>query len=263
MDEAYLKHHMFVRPKLELLPSEFFRRQGFASFQEDKVGLDLASGHDLVDNFLWANDFPYHEGTWPHSAQAIERTTGDLTDAERARILGLNAAEIFNLPIRSVTSITAMRPRVLGAVSGSQHRAGASVHNEPLYASSNLTTVAPRLYEMAQLSPSDVDVVQSYENFTGGVVMALVEHGFCRADEVNDFFRVENLVAPGGRLPLNTSGGNLAEAYMHGLGLTVEAVRQIRGRSTNQVPGADVSLMTAGPMVTPVSSCVFGSEATL
>jgi acetyl-CoA acetyltransferase len=215
MDEAYLKHHMFVRPKLELLPSEFFRRQGFASFQEDKVGLDLASGHDLVDNFLWANDYP-HPPCY-----------------------------------------------VLGAVSGSQHRAGASVHNEPLYASSNLTTVAPRLYEMAQLSPSDVDVVQSYENFTGGVVMALVEHGFCRADEVNDFFRVENLVAPGGRLPLNTSGGNLAEGYMHGLGLTVEAVRQIRGRSTNQVPGADVSLMTAGPMVTPVSSCVFGSEATL
>jgi acetyl-CoA acetyltransferase len=151
---------------------------------------------------------------------------------------------------------------VLGAVSGSPHRAGAPVHNEPLYATSSFTTVAPRLYEMSRLGPGDVDVVQSYENFTGGVVMALVEHGFCRADEVNDFFLVENLLAPDGRLPLNTSGGNLAEAYMHGLGLTVEAVRQIWGVSTNQVPGADVSMMIAGPMVTPVSSCVFGSEAT-
>jgi acetyl-CoA acetyltransferase len=152
---------------------------------------------------------------------------------------------------------------VLGAVSGSQHRAGAPVHNEPLYATASFMTVAPRLYEMVGLAPSDVDVVQSYENFTGGVVMALVEHGFCEPDEVNDFFVVENLVAPEGRLPLNTSGGNLAEAYMHGLGLTVEAVRQIRGQSTNQVPGAEVSMMIAGPMVTPVSSCVFGSEATL
>ena len=152
---------------------------------------------------------------------------------------------------------------VLGAVSGSPHRAGAPVHNEPLYATSSFTMVAPRLYEMARLGPGDVDVVQSYENFTGGVVMALVEHGFCRPDEVNDFFRVENLLAPDGRLPLNTSGGNLAEAYMHGLGLTVEAVRQIWGVSTNQVPGADVSMMIAGPMVTPVSSCVFGSESTL
>jgi len=97
----------------------------------------------------------------------------------------------------------------------------------------------------------------------GGVVMAMVEHGFCTAEEVNEFFRVENLTAPAGRLPLNTSGGNLAEAYMHGLGLTIEAVRQVWGHSTNQVPDVDVSMMIAGPMVTPVSSCVFGSEATL
>ena len=152
---------------------------------------------------------------------------------------------------------------VLGAVSGSHHRAGASVHNDPSYATSSFTTVAPRLYEMAGVQPSDVDVLQSYENFTGGVVMAMVEHGFCTTEEVNEFFRVDNLTAPGGRLPLNTSGGNLAEAYMHGLGLTIEAVRQVWGRSTNQVPDVDVSMMIAGPMVTPVSSCVFGSEATL
>jgi predicted TIM-barrel fold metal-dependent hydrolase len=99
MDEAYLKHHMFVRPKLDMLPSEYFRRQGFASFQDDKVGLDLAREHRLVDNFLWANDYPHHEGTWPHSPEAIERTMSHLTDAERARILGLNCAEIFKLPI--------------------------------------------------------------------------------------------------------------------------------------------------------------------
>ena len=99
MDEAYLKHHMWVRPKLELLPSEYFRRQGFASFQEDRAGLDLAREHDLIDNFLWANDFPHHEGTWPYSAQAIERTMGHLTDTERAKILGLNSAKIFGFDI--------------------------------------------------------------------------------------------------------------------------------------------------------------------
>ncbi len=99
MDEAYLKHHMWVRPKLEMLPSEYFRRQGFASFQEDKAGLDLAREHDLVDNFLWANDFPHHEGSWPYSAQAIERTMAGLSDAERAKILGLNSARIFGFEI--------------------------------------------------------------------------------------------------------------------------------------------------------------------
>jgi predicted TIM-barrel fold metal-dependent hydrolase len=99
LDEAYRKHHMWVRPKLERLPSEYFRTNGFASFQEDKAGLDLAREHGLVDNFMWANDFPHHEGTWPHSAAAIERTMGQLDDGERAKILGLNAARVFRFPI--------------------------------------------------------------------------------------------------------------------------------------------------------------------
>jgi acetyl-CoA acetyltransferase len=112
-------------------------------------------------------------------------------------------------------------------------------------------------------STKDVDVVQSYENFTGGVLMSLVEHGFFKPSEAEEFLTLENLTAPKGRLPLNTSGGNLAECYMHGLELQIEAVRQIRGTSTNQVPDARVSMVCSGPMVTPVSSLIFGSEATL
>ena len=53
--------------------------------------------HDLVDNFMWANDYPHHEGTWPHSAAAIERTMGDLTDDQREKILGGNAARFFGI----------------------------------------------------------------------------------------------------------------------------------------------------------------------
>ena len=151
---------------------------------------------------------------------------------------------------------------VLGAVAGSHYRAGASVHNAPDYATSAFKTLAPRLYDMARVKPGDVDVLQSYENFTGGVLMSIVEHGFCSPDECNEFFNKENLITSG-RLPLNTSGGNLAECYMHGLGLNIEAVRQVWGESRNQVPDADVSMVISGPMVTPVSACVFGSEVTL
>ena len=116
---------------------------------------------------------------------------------------------------------------------------------------------------MAGLTPADVDVLQSYENFTGGVMMSIVEFGFCTPDEVNGYFQVENFLAPSGSLPLNTSGGNLAECYMHGLELNIEAVRQVWGESTSQVPDVNVSMVHSGPMVTPVSACVFGSEATL
>lgn len=106
MDEAYLKHHMWVRPKLQGVPSDYFKAHGFASFQEDPMGLDLAEKYGLMDNFMWANDYPHHEGTWPHSAEAIEREMGGLTDAQRVRILGLNAARLFNLDVLAAKRIT-------------------------------------------------------------------------------------------------------------------------------------------------------------
>jgi predicted TIM-barrel fold metal-dependent hydrolase len=99
MDEAYRKHHFWVRPKLRMLPSEYFRAHGFASFQEDPPGLDLATRYGLVDRIMWGNDYPHHEGTWPHSAEAIERTMGGLAEPERARVLGLNAARLFKFEV--------------------------------------------------------------------------------------------------------------------------------------------------------------------
>lgn len=152
---------------------------------------------------------------------------------------------------------------LLGVAQGSEYRNAARGHNAPTYATSSFTTVAPHLWEMAGLRPKDVSVVQSYENFTGGVLMSLVEHGFFAPEEANDFLTFENLIAPGGRLPLNTSGGNLAECYMHGLELQIEAVRQLRSQSTSQVPGARVGLVISGPMVTPVSSMLLGTADAL
>jgi acetyl-CoA acetyltransferase len=152
---------------------------------------------------------------------------------------------------------------LLGAATGSGYRAGAHPHNAPDYASASFGTVAPDLYRMAGVSPADVGVVQSYENFTGGVLMALVEHGLFSPDEANDFLTLENLSAPSGKLPLNTSGGNLAECYMHGFELVLEAVRQVRGTSTSQALRSDVALVIGAPMVTPVSNLLLGSEATL
>ena len=99
MDEAYRKHHMWVRPKLQGLPSDYYRAHGFSTFQEDPAGLALAEQYDLVDNFMWANDYPHHEGTWPHSAEAIERTMPRLSDTARAKILGLNAARLLGINV--------------------------------------------------------------------------------------------------------------------------------------------------------------------
>lgn len=98
LDEAAHKHHMWVRPKLPLLPSEYWRRQGYATFQDDPIGLRLLD-YVPADNLLWGNDYPHHEGTWPHSREVIERTMAPLTDEERAKVLGLNAAKLYGFTV--------------------------------------------------------------------------------------------------------------------------------------------------------------------
>jgi acetyl-CoA acetyltransferase len=145
---------------------------------------------------------------------------------------------------------------LMAAAQGSDYRQGAGADNMPDYTTSNFKTLAPRLYKMAGIEPKDVDVAQVYENFTGAVMLSIIEHGFCHPDEAQNFFTLENLTAPDGKLPLNTSGGNLAECYMHGLELIVEAVRQVRGTSTCQVKDAEISLVASGPMVAPVSDLI-------
>ena len=124
--------------------------------------------------------------------------------------------------------------------------------------------VAERLWSSAGLGPDDVDVVQVYENFSGPAVAALIDHGLCPPGEAaGAVLTVDNLTAPNGKLPVNTSGGNLADAFVNGLNLAVEAVRQIRGTSTNQVAGAQTSLFIGGPMAPLVSSVLFSNSAAL
>ena len=151
----------------------------------------------------------------------------------------------------------------MACVQGCEERSAAPVHNMPNYAASHFTQMAPRLYAMAKMSPTDMGIVECYENFTGGVLMSLVEHGLVKAEEANEVLVKDNLIAPNGGIPLNTSGGNLAECYMHGLELVHDAVRQIRGVAINQVKKNDAAIIMGGPMVTPVSSLILGSEAAL
>ena len=84
----------------------------------------------------------------------------------------------------------------------------------------------------------------------------LEEFGFCRRGEAKDFLRDGN-VELGGALPINTHGGQLGEAYIHGMNGIAEAVRQVRGTSVNQVPGDGPVLVTAGTGV-PTSGLVVG-----
>jgi hypothetical protein len=114
------------------------------------------------------------------------------------------------------------------------------------------------LWERAGVQPADVPVAQFYENFTGPVLMAMAEMGFCPPAELDAFVADGGIQWPHGHLPINTAGGNLGEAYIHGFGNVVEAVRQIRGESTCQVECAELSLSVSGPNYAPGSAVLFG-----
>jgi acetyl-CoA acetyltransferase len=120
--------------------------------------------------------------------------------------------------------------------------------------------VAEKLWQRAGCRPADVDVLQIYENFTGPVLMALCEMGFAAPGEVEKFVADGALAGPDARLPFNTSGGNLGEAYIHGFELVNEAVRQVRGESTCQATRKKVerSLAVAGPGYAAGSAVLFG-----
>ncbi|MFM9694751.1 lipid-transfer protein [Streptomyces europaeiscabiei] len=112
--------------------------------------------------------------------------------------------------------------------------------------------VARQLRRTSGLGPDDIDVGILYDHFTPFVLMQLEEFGFCGPGEAADFVSEE-------RLPLNTHGGQLGEAYLHGMNGIAEAVRQLRGTSVNQVPGAERALVTAGTGV-PTSGLVLGTD---
>ncbi|MFI7102862.1 lipid-transfer protein [Streptomyces sp. NPDC050161] len=112
--------------------------------------------------------------------------------------------------------------------------------------------VARQLWRTAGLSPADIDVAILYDHFTPFVLMQLEEFGFCGPGEAAGFVAAD-------ALPLNTHGGQLGEAYLHGMNGIAEGVRQVRGSSVNQAPGAARVLVTAGTGV-PTSGLILGAD---
>ncbi len=106
-------------------------------------------------------------------------------------------------------------------------------------------SVAARLWETADIWPHDVDAAMIYENFSPVVFMQLEGYGFCEPGEAKDFIG-DGHIGLEGSLPVNTHGGLLGEAYIHGVNNLLEGVRQVRGTAANQIAGAQHVLVAAG-----------------
>jgi acetyl-CoA acetyltransferase len=105
--------------------------------------------------------------------------------------------------------------------------------------------VARRLYARSGLTPKDMQLAMIYDAFTPQVLKQLEAFGFCGKGEAKDFVKGGNIEV-GGALPVNTNGGLIGEAYIHGMNNITEAVRQLRGTATNQVKNLTNALVSCG-----------------
>lgn len=109
-----------------------------------------------------------------------------------------------------------------------------------------LTKLVERLYADAGLTPADIDVALLYEVVTTMVPTGLESYGFAPRGEGWKHV-LEHGIGLDSPIPVNTHGGHLSEAYIHGMGHVLEGVRQVRGTSPNQKAGASKVLVGAGP----------------
>jgi acetyl-CoA acetyltransferase len=225
---------------------------------------------DLVEDLVRAS---YHHGARNPEAVAYGQNF-DIDELRRSRLI----AEPFRLfdcsrendGAGALLMVSAERARdlakppvyLLGCAQGAEAGWGDLLENDAddLYASGGFRALARRLYAETELSPADIDVVQLYENFDAQGVMSLIDHGFCTHENAVEVIRFENLIADGGSLPINTAGGNLAQGFIHGIGLPIEAVRQLRGESSNPVANARTCLLAGGPGAPTVSSAIFAND---
>ncbi len=129
-------------------------------------------------------------------------------------------------------------------------------YREPITALPEMELCARQLYATADIGPGDLDAGIIYDHFTPFVLVQLEEFGLCKRGEAKDFVAGGNIELGGG-FPINTHGGQIGEAYIHGMNGIAEGVRLIRGTSVNQPTRAEHILVTAGTGV-PTSAVILG-----
>ncbi len=152
---------------------------------------------------------------------------------------------------------------LLGVAGAHWHRHISSMPDLTVTAASDS---GPRAFAMAGLKPSDVDVLELYDAFTINTILFLEDLGFCKKGEGGAFVR-NGMIAPGGKLPVNTNGGGLSCCHpgMYGIFVLVEAIRQLRGEGgARQVKDVEIALAHGnGGVLSSQVTALFGGAAAL
>jgi acetyl-CoA acetyltransferase len=145
---------------------------------------------------------------------------------------------------------------ILGAAEAQTH---SIISQMPNLTETAAVSTGRRAFRQAGITPSDIDLALLYDAFTYNVLVSLEDLGFCKKGEAPDFV-VDQALAPGGRLPVNTNGGGLSYTHpgMYGIFLLIEAVRQLRGEcGERQIRDCEVALVNGfGGMLSSASTIV-------
>jgi acetyl-CoA acetyltransferase len=155
----------------------------------------------------------------------------------------------------------AQKPVVIKAAAqgaGNQQDMMTSYYRDDMTGLPEMAVVGRQLWAQAGIGPADVQTAILYDHFTPFVLCQLEELGFCGFGEAKDFV-AGGAIEIGGRLPINTHGGQLGEGYLHGTNGIAEGARQVRGTSVNQVPNVENVVVTAGTGV-PTSGLILGVD---
>ena len=132
-----------------------------------------------------------------------------------------------------------------------------SYYREELESLPEMELAARRVYAMAGLGPEDIDAACLYDAFTSEIIMQLESFGFCGRGEGRDLVR-EGALDIDGRLPNNTHGGLISEAYIHGMNNIAEGVRLIRGQSTGQPEKRVEHVLVSSGVGVPTGALILG-----
>ncbi len=149
---------------------------------------------------------------------------------------------------------------IRGAAQGATPKTASltNFYRDEIYPRQEVAVVARQLYAQAGLSPKDMQAAIIYDHFLPSVMPSLEAYGFCANGEAKDFIKDGNIELGGG-LPINTHGGQVGEAYIHGMNGVAEAVRQVRGTAVNQVAGLENIVVTGGSGG-PTSGLILGVD---
>ena len=146
--------------------------------------------------------------------------------------------------------------RGIAQAAGDDQESMTSFYRPSIAVLPEMNLVAKQVYAQSGLGPDDLEAAVIYDAFSSIVLWQLESFGLCEPGEAKDFVK-DGALELGGRLPCNTHGGQLSEAYIHGMNGVNEGVRLIRGTSPNQPEKNDCVLVTAGVGV-PTSAMILG-----